>query len=133
MAVHGAARARTVTETQEAWYDDAAGPLVRPYAVTGGRTRPARYDLDLITLVVAVDPENHIPFVEPEHADVLRVCTNPSSVAEVAAHLDLPLGVAKVLISDLIGRNFIIFRSSWQPATPDLDMMQKVLNGIRNL
>jgi hypothetical protein len=107
--------------------------LVRPYAVTGGRTRPARYDLDLITLVVAVDPDNHIPFVEPEHADVLRVCTHPASVAEVAAHLDLPLGVAKVLISDLIEHNFIIFRSSWQPSTPDLDMMQKVLNGIRNL
>ena len=122
-----------MTETAEAWYDEAAGPLVRPYAVTGGSTRPARYDLDLITLVVAVDPENHLRYVEPEHADVLRVCTHPASVAEVAAHLDLPLGVAKVLISDLIERNYIMFRSSWRPVAPDLEMMQKVLNGIRNL
>jgi hypothetical protein len=117
----------------EAWYDDAAGPLVRPYAVTGGRTHSARYDLDLITLVVAVDPDAHAGLVEPEHADVLRICAYPSSVAEVAAKLDLPVGVAKVLISDLIESNYIIFRSSWQPVTPDLDMMQKVLNGIRNL
>lgn len=117
----------------EAWYDDAAGPLVRPYAVTGGRTHSDRYDLDLITLVVAVDPDAHAPLVELEHADVLRVCAYPSSVAEVAAKLDLPVGVAKVLISDLIESNYIIFRSSWQPVTPDLDMMQKVLNGIRNL
>jgi hypothetical protein len=117
----------------EAWYDDAAGPLVRPYAVTGGRTHTNRYELDLITLVVAVDPDTHAALVEPEHAEVLRLCTYPSSVAEVAAKLDLPIGVAKVLISDLIERNYIIFRSSWQPVTPDLDMMQKVLNGIRNL
>ena len=117
----------------EAWYDDDAGPLVRPYTMTGGRTHAGRFELDLITLVVAIDPDTHAPLVEPEHAEVLRVCTYPSSVAEVAARLDLPIGVTKVLISDLIERNYIIFRSSWQPVTPDLDMMQKVLDGIRNL
>lgn len=117
----------------EAWYDDAAGPLVRPYAVTGGRTHAGHYELDLITLVVAIDPDTHAPLVEPEHAEVLRLCAYPCSVAEVAAKLDMPIGVAKVLISDLIDRNYIIFRSGWQPVSPDLDMMQKVLNGIRNL
>jgi hypothetical protein len=122
-----------VNETGEAWYDDDAGPLVRPYQVTGGRTRPSRYDLDLITLVVAVDPENHVRLVTPEHAEVLRVCAYPASVAEVSAKLNLPLGVAKVLISDLVELNFVIFRSGWQPAAPDLEMMRKVLDGIRNL
>lgn len=117
----------------EAWYDDDAGPLVRPYAVTGGRTRSSRMELDLITLVVAIDPDMHTPLVEPEHAEVLRACTYPASVAEVSAQVNLPVGVTKVLISDLIERNYIIFRSSWQPVTPDLDMMQKVLDGIRNL
>lgn len=117
----------------EAWYDDDAGPLVRPYAVTGGRTHNSRYELDLITLVVAIDPDTHAVLVEPEHAEVLRLCAYPTSVAEVSAKLDLPLGVAKVLISDLIDRGYIIFRSSWQPVSPDLDMLQKVLNGIRNL
>lgn len=117
----------------EAWYDDDAGPLVRPYAVTGGRTRPDRYELDMITLVVAIDPDAHAAHVEPEHAQVLRVCAYPSSVAEVAARLDLPLGVVKVLISDLIERNYVLFRSSWPPDKPDVDMMQKVLDGIRNL
>jgi hypothetical protein len=117
----------------EQWYDDAAGPLVRPYAVTGGRTRIDRYNLDLITLVVAIDPEAHIGLVGPDHARVLRACAHPSSVAEVSARLDVPLGVAKILISDLIERNFVIFRSGWQPDAPDLDMMRKVLDGIRNL
>lgn len=114
----------------EEWIDDG---LVRPYQVTGGRTRPARYDLDLITLVVAVDPESHARLVEPEHAQVLRACAYPQSVAEVAARLDLPLGVVKVLIGDLIQWGLLIFRSSWLPVTPDLEMMQKVLDGIRNL
>ncbi len=117
----------------EAWYDDAAGPLVRPYAVTGGRTHSGRYELDLITLVVAIDPDTHAALVEPEHAEVLRVCTYPSSVAEVASKLDLPVGVAKVLISDLIERSYLIFRSNSQAVAPDLEMMRKVLDGIRNL
>jgi hypothetical protein len=80
-----------MTRAEEAWYDDAAGPLVRPYAVTGGRTRSDRYDLDLITLVVAIDPDAHAKLVDPEHAQVLRLCAYPSSVAEVAARMDLPL------------------------------------------
>ncbi|MFL6141422.1 MAG: DUF742 domain-containing protein [Labedaea sp.] len=122
-----------MNDAGDAWYDDAAGPLVRPYQVTGGRTRPGRHDLDLITLVVAVDPETHARLVTPEHAEVLGVCAFPASVAEVAAKLNLPLGVAKVLISDLVELNFVIFRSGWQPAAPDLDMMRKVLDGIRNL
>jgi hypothetical protein len=121
-----------MTASEEAWYDDDAGPLVRPYAVTGGRTG-ARYDLDLITLVVAIDPDAHARIAEPDHAGVLRVCAYPCSVAEVAAHLDLPLGLAKVLISDLIEYGLLVCRSGYQPAAPDLTMMQKVLNGIRNL
>jgi hypothetical protein len=115
------------------WFDDAAGPLVRPYTITNGRTRPSRFGLDLLTLVVAVDQETHPRLVEAEYAEVLRVCAFPLSVAEVASRLDLPLGVVKVLISDLIERNLVMFRSSWHPSTPDLEMMQKVLDGIRNL
>lgn len=117
----------------EHWYDAAAGPLVRPYAVTGGRTGSDRFELDLITLVVAVDPNVHIRHVGPDHARVLRACATPSSVAEVAAQLDLPLGVIKVLISDLVERNHLTFRSGWVPEAPDLEIMQKVLDGIRNL
>ncbi|GDY29588.1 DUF742 domain-containing protein [Gandjariella thermophila] len=118
----------------EAWFDEAAGPLVRPYAVTRGRTRANRYPLDLITLVVAVHPEVHAAVVEQEYARILRACAFPQSVAEVAARVDLPLGVVKVLISDLIERRYLIFRASPSPAArPDLVTMQKVLDGIRKL
>jgi hypothetical protein len=118
----------------EMWFDDAAGPLVRPYALTRGRTEANTQHLELITLVVAVQPEAHAAAVEAECARILRVCTLPQSVAEVAAKVDLPLCVVKVLISDLIERKYMIFRPGPPPAvTPDLTMMQKVLDGIRKL
>lgn len=118
----------------EVWFDEAAGPLVRPYALTRGRTRSNRYELDLVTLVVALQPEVHARVVEPEYARVLWVTEHPLSVAEVAAKIDLPLCVVKILLSDLIERNYIIYRTGWGPAkAPDLNTMQKVLDGIRKL
>lgn len=120
---------------REAWFDDAAGPLVRPYAITSGRTAVNRYNLELITLVVALQPEVHGAVVDAEYARILRVCASPQSVAEIAALVDLPVCVVKVLISDLIDRRYVIFQASPPPttATVDLDLMQKVLDGIRKL
>lgn len=117
----------------ETWYDDDAGPLVPLYAVTGGRTNVGRYDLDLITLVVAVAPDLHAPNVGPEYAAVLWACVHPASVAEVASAVKLPVEVAKVLISDLVDHNYIMFRSTSQPSSPNMEMMQRVLTGLRNL
>lgn len=118
----------------EAWFDEAAGPLVRPYALTRGRTRSSKIELDLVTLVVALQPEVHAQIVEAECANVLWVCEHPLSVAEVAAKVDLPLCVVKVLLSDLIERNYVIYRTGWgSTQTPDMNTMQKVLDGIRRL
>lgn len=126
-------RATTVSRG-EVWFDDAAGPLVRPYALTRGRTKGNAYDLDLVTLVVSLQPELHARAVEPEYAGVLWVCEHPLSVAEVAAKIDLPLCVVKVILSDLIERNYVIFRTGWgRMRTPDLATMQKVLDGINQL
>jgi hypothetical protein len=117
----------------ETWYDDDAGPLVPLYAVTGGRTQSGRCELDLISLVVAIAPDLHAPIVEQEYAAVLWACVYPSSVAEVASAVKLPLGVAKVLIGDLVEYGYITLRSAPRQTSPDLEMLQRVLNGIRNL
>ncbi len=122
-----------MTDKGEAWFDEEAGPLVRPYALTRGRTRSASYDLDLITLV-ATGPNGNTRRLPPEYQRVLSVCTSPQSVAEIAAKVDLPLGVVRVLLSDLIEQNYLVFRSSWAPSdVPSMDMLQKVLDGIRKL
>jgi hypothetical protein len=114
----------------EAWFDD---PLVRPYAVTGGRTRSSTLGLDLITLVVAMRSPAEVD-LEPEYAKTLRVCQQPISVAEVSAALNLPLQVVKVVLSDLITQGLVIFRSAnTTNETPSQQVLQAVLDGIRRL
>jgi hypothetical protein len=89
------------------WFDDDAGPVVRPYAMTRGRTSHAgQHRLDLIALVVA-EPAADDPVwdltLSPEHAHILGLCRErPQSVAELAADLDLAIGVVRVLIGDLV-------------------------------
>jgi hypothetical protein len=118
----------------EAWFDDEAGPLVRSYAVTGGRTRSDTLGLDLITLVVALRTAQEASMLEPEYARIIALCQRPVSVAEVAARIDLPLPVVKVMLSDLIEQNLVLFRTA-APVheTPNKHVLQAVLDGIRKL
>jgi hypothetical protein len=123
-----------MTSGDEEWFDEAAGPLVRPYAMTGGRTRSDTIGLDLITLVVAMHAAADVD-VEPEYARIMSACQQPTSVVEIAAKVDLPLQVVKVLLSDLITQRLIIFRSAAAPASepPSQHVLQAVLDGIRKL
>lgn len=117
----------------ESWFDEAAGPLIRPYAVSRGRTRPTQGDLEMITLVVAVATTLDIG-MDPEYSHILHICQRPMSVAEVSAILDLPLVVTKVLLSDLIDCGHVIFRSPPQTSDfPKTELLQAVLDGIRKL
>ncbi|MEU3273907.1 DUF742 domain-containing protein [Saccharomonospora sp. NPDC006951] len=118
----------------EAWFDEAAGPLVRPYAVSGGRTRSDKFGLDLITLVVALPSAMEAGHLPGEYARIVRLCQHPMSVAEVGARVDLPLPVVKVLLGDLIEQNYVIYRRA-APAgeAPNKHVLQAVLDGIRKL
>ncbi|WP_312862741.1 DUF742 domain-containing protein [Streptomonospora salina] len=111
-----------------------AGPLVRPYAVTGGRTRPAEAGLDMISIVVATRERVDWGALEPEHAAILRLCERPVSVAELSAQLDLPMAVVKVLLGDLISDGVVLARAP-MPASdpPHMSVLQAVLDGIRRL
>lgn len=118
------------------WYDEAAGRLVRPYAVTRGRTRSATPGLNIITLVVAVRSAAEARIVEREYLDILDACRYPLSIAEVSAKLHLPLAVTKILVADLIEHRDLRFQSpspSHRDNRPDFSMLQKVLDGIRRL
>ena len=117
----------------EFWFDEDAGPLVRPYAVARGRTRPTRHDLEMTTLVVAAGTDRHVN-VDPEYTHILRICRRPVSIAEVSGTLNLPLVVVKVLLSDLIDWGLIIFRSPPRTSDiPQMELLQAVLDGIRKL
>lgn len=123
------------------WYDEEAGPLVRPYAMTRGRTGAGEQQFDLIAVVVselpdpALAPDVPEPPVGPEQARILGLCRGtPLSVAELAADLDLPAGVVRVLLGDLLTAGLIRVRRPVPPALlPDERILQEVIHGLRAL
>ncbi|MQY26149.1 DUF742 domain-containing protein [Nocardia aurantia] len=115
--------------------DEDPGPLVRPFAVTRGRAGKYVNTLDMLSLVVAVRSETEAATLDREYAEIVRLCqARPVSVAELAAHLNLLLAAVKVLVGDLIESGYLIFRSPTPAAnTPDPELLQAVLDGIRNI
>ncbi|GAA2915432.1 DUF742 domain-containing protein [Streptomyces mexicanus] len=121
------------------WFDDEAGPVVRPYAMTRGRTSHAvQHRLDLIAVVVtephADDPDAD-PALSPEHVEIVERCRDtPQTVAELAADLDLPVGVVRVLVGDLVDEEYVHVNRPVPPAElPDESILRDVINGLRAL
>ncbi|MEU6317831.1 DUF742 domain-containing protein [Streptomyces sp. NPDC047009] len=121
------------------WFDDDAGPVVRPYAMTRGRTsHAAQHRLDLIAVVVtephADDPEADAS-LSPEHVDIVGLCREaPQSVAELAAGLDLPIGVVRVLVGDLVDEELVHVTRPVPPAElVDESILRDVIDGLRAL
>jgi Protein of unknown function (DUF742) len=120
------------------WVDRGSGPVVRPYALTGGRTEPAGGGaLDLIAVVVAsrrADEADDAVDLTPEHRRILSLCQRQIAVADVASDTGLPVGVVRVLLADLILRERLTVRppqsADEQPST---DLLQEVLHGLRAL
>lgn len=110
------------------------GLWVRPYTATYGRTQPTTV-LDLMSLVKATG-RGKISFdrLGYEHAQALSLCSVPIAVAEVAAHLQQPANVAKVLLSDLIDVGAVITRPPAADSyTNNPDILEALLVGLRNL
>ncbi len=110
------------------------GSLVRPYTKTGGRTR-SDYDLAIEALVSTSDRGRTEAAVRPEHRSICGLCLDTRSVAEVAAHLRLPLGVARVLIGDMAGMGLVSIHQSGMVVgdRPSIEFMERVLSGLRRL
>ncbi|HEY6276793.1 MAG TPA: DUF742 domain-containing protein [Streptosporangiaceae bacterium] len=119
----------------DSWLDDEAGPVVRPYALTHGRTRPAGALLDVIAMIIAVrGVQADLTDLEPEHLRLLRLCALPTSVADLAVDLDLPLGVVQILLGDLRERSLITVHQPVPPANlPGADILREVVDGLRRL
>jgi Protein of unknown function (DUF742) len=108
--------------------------LVRPYTVTGGRTRP-RYDLAIEALVSAAPyPPRDVTTLTPEYRAIIDLCRSWRSVAEVSALLRLPLGVTRVLIADMAHEGLLrLHQSRPADAQPDIRLLERVLSGLRKL
>ncbi|WP_017590462.1 DUF742 domain-containing protein [Nocardiopsis ganjiahuensis] len=114
---------------------DEAGPLVRPYVIAQGRDHADAVQLDMISVVIAAKrAEVDEMALEPEQLRILELCRRPQSVAEVSAHLNIPVAVVKVLLSDLLNRGLALARAPYTAKSPvSRDVLQAVLDGIQRL
>jgi len=121
--------------SDERWLDSAAGPVVRPYALIGGRTRHAGEKFDLVATVRATHKEISDPAaLSPEQVWALDLSRRATTVAELASELNLPLGVVQILLADLRDAGYVVIRA---PETGqshrDSHILREVLNGLRAL
>jgi hypothetical protein len=111
-------------------------PRVVPvYALTGGRARSRGGDLHLETLVTTTELGlASSPRLRFEQARIVELCRRPVSIAEVAAHLRVPLGVARVLVSDLhADRMLTVHRApSTTDGRPKTEVLERLLSGLRS-
>jgi hypothetical protein len=130
-------------DTPFEWLDDDAGPVVRPYAVIGGRTRHTG-QFDVLAFVATTDRaatsdrpadrDGDSRNLQPEHRRILERARDPVSVAELGAHLDLALGVLRVLLSDLLAEDLIVVHEPLDGATrPAENVLEAVIDGLRAL
>jgi hypothetical protein len=125
--------------------DDDASYSVRPYALVGGRTRTvSSVDLPVEALVEGLEPPDVT--VTPERRKILELtATQYLSVMELSAHVKLPVGVVRMIVSDLADAKKVrvhgLTPSMSTPGTaaaPDdnaatLSILESVLNGISSL
>ena len=104
---------------------------VRPFIMTGGRTRAERRDLRVETLLQGTSTD--IPeTLNTEQVEILRACAQPISVAEVAVKVGLVLGVVTVLAGDLITEGLLEVHQT-DPVEIELDALTRMLERVKNL
>jgi hypothetical protein len=117
------------------WLDREAGPVVRPYALTQGRTLPsggASFGLIDVVITTSERPSEHFR-PGPEHRRILRLCRRPIPVVDLTSEIDLPLGVVRVLLGDLTSEGMLrVVSTQKQPAT-DERLLRMVLDGLESL
>ncbi len=119
--------------------DEPTGALVRPYAVTRGRTRP-RVEIAIEALVETTargrsSKDGYLQGREEQYI-VTRCDGRLQSLAEISAKMSLPLGVARVLVADMAADGMV---AVYEPTALDgndamgTELLERVLSGLRKL
>jgi hypothetical protein len=125
-----------VSGREDRWLDREAGPVVRPYLVTKGRTAPAAGGgIGLIDVVVAViDPQPTAGLrLGPEHRQLLARCRRPATVVDLASDVDLPVGVVQVLLGDLTEYGIVRVLATPRGPVTNERLLREVLDGLQAL
>ena len=113
--------------------DDETGRFIRPYAMTGGRTATDGADIHLESQVQAsTRASTHLGAYRWEAAKVIELVQAPMALVEVAARLEIPIGVARVLVADLVRDGSVVLHVP-EPTQSFTSLLEKVLDGVRSL
>ncbi len=126
--------------------EDASGPTgagqswqpdptrLPPYLLTGGRARPIDDNLEIEAQVMTtVAGRGELPRLHFEIRDIVALCAEPHAVAEVAVRLGMHLGVARVLVGDLVATGHLTVRRPELDPTMRAQIIERVIRGLDNL
>lgn len=107
---------------------------VRPYAITGGRTR-SRVPLEIESIVLLTELGHaRLTAATNERRRILAMCDQPMSIAEISAHLGVVIGAIRVLVGDLIAEGMLESRNgATNNNRPDVSLLERVLDGLKAL
>ena len=114
-------------------FEDAESTALRPFLLTGGRTRAAVSGLQFETLVEP-STTNSVDDLRFEAAEVMRLCDHAISVAEISAHLSIPLQSTMVLIGDLISSGHLRAHQTVDVASESgVSLVERLIAGVKQL
>jgi hypothetical protein len=117
--------------TEDVWCDAEAGPLVRLYAITGGRTEASPGDFTLGAIVQRVPGARPAGDLSEVQSAIVELAERPVSVSEIAARMGLPLGTVRVILGDLRETGLVAVPESRDTTqTPTMQLLQRVLVGL---
>lgn len=115
---------------------DPRGALIRPYAVTRGRTEPSRDIAIEAVLVTSARGRQEAAFAGRDKQAIASLCDGRAmSLAEIAAHMRVPLGVARVLVADMVAESLLTLHDSTvhEGYEDRMELLERVLSGLRKL
>ncbi len=116
-------------DTDEA---DESPNLVRPFTLTGGRTRPEGITISVETIVTQGMTElSPSTLLGPVEIEIWRQAGRKPSAAELATGLKLPLGVIRVLVGDLVATGHL--RLGRTQPVGDVNLIERLIDGVRSL
>ena len=109
--------------------------MVRPYAVTKGRTLPSGdQSFGLIDVVCATGERPSAQFRPgPEHKRILSICRRPIPIVDLIVEIDLPIGVVLVLVGDLAGDGLLRVIAAQSEPGNEQRLLRMVLDGLESL
>jgi hypothetical protein len=114
----------------------AAGRVVPVFAVTGGRTRSTGTDLPIESLVTLTEQASLGGDLQMEYRIIVQLAVRPVSLVEIGAALRVPVGVARVLVSDLAEAGYLEVHLPQAAADgtrgrPAPEILERLLEGLR--